>query len=76
MAKNNEPVSVILVSPDGQETTATSPTAVNNLIYGAGYTVKSGTVADAAAAVAENTQLPGHPAAVTTAELPKTDVKK
>ena len=45
---------VVLISPDGDETTASTPTAVNNLVYGANYKVKSGTVDEAIAKVQAN----------------------
>lgn len=45
---------VVLVSPSGDETTASTPAAVNNLVYGSGYKVKSGTVEDALAKVRRN----------------------
>jgi len=50
--KADKPSEVTLVSPDGQELIVSSPTAYNNLVYGAGYTVKSGTTEDAAALLA------------------------
>lgn len=42
----SQPKPVVLISPDGEETEATDPVAINNLIYGAGYKPKDTTVAE------------------------------
>lgn len=61
---------VALVSPDGEgETTVHTTTAFNNLVYGQGYTTKSGTVEEGYLTLLEGAaEKSGEPVPMTPAE--------
>lgn len=63
MAGKSKSGAVTLTSPDGVDVEATDPATVNNLVYGAGYKPRSGSIDDAIAAVSAPA-----PAAATTDE--------
>ncbi|HVM13607.1 MAG TPA: hypothetical protein VM287_04675 [Egibacteraceae bacterium] len=59
MAKKTQDGEVTLVSPDGQyQVTTSSAAAINNYVYGQGYSVKKGTVEEALDAVQQQPSTP------------------